>query len=136
WGLITLFATEVMNMDKKRIEKIKELGTRLANYIQTTDPNFYRTLYLTRKPSQMRLMLIRAAHTAKSNHQQTLLPLEDFTSIFFEFDGDVAREDWYLAFDLLLIRVIEELSNEWINTHSELLEEVEETAQKIEQETA
>lgn len=123
-------------MDKMRIEKIKELGTRLAEYIQTTDPNFYRGLYLTRKPSQMRQMLIRAAHKNRSDHQKALLPMDDFISVFFEFDGDVAREDWYLAFDLLLIRVIEELSNEWISNHADLLEEVEETAQKLDQETA
>lgn len=134
WGLITLFAMEVMNMDRTRIEKIKELGTRLAEYIQTIDSNFYRTLYLTRKPSQMRMMLIRAAHKAKSDRGEALLPIDDFVTVFFEFDGDVASEDWYLAFDLLLIRVIEELSNEWVGTNEDLLEEVEETATKLEPE--
>lgn len=136
WDLIDLFVTRVMNMDKYRIDKIKELGTRLAEYIQTVDPNFYRSLYLIRKPYQMRLLLIQAAHKARAERQQALLPFDDFTVVFFEFDGEIAREDWYLAFDLLVIRVIEELSEEWISANTDLLEELEKNNIRFEEESA
>jgi len=124
WGLIGLFLERVMSMDKARIETIKHLGDRLAEYIQKVDSRFYKRLYLARNDYHLRRELLIAANDAKGKHYETLLPYEEFIQVFFIDDGDTAQPDWYLARDLLLVRIIEQLSNDWIQQHGEDLEAV------------
>jgi CRISPR-associated protein Cst1 len=124
WGLIGLFLERVMDMDKARIEAVKQLGDRLATYIQTVDARFYKRLYIARNDYQMRRELLIAANNAKGKHYETLLPYEEFITVFFSDDGDTAQPDWYLARDLLMIRIIEQLSIDWIQEHDQDLQDV------------
>jgi CRISPR-associated protein Cst1 len=124
WHLIDLFLERIMGMDKTRIEAIKQLGDRLATYIQEVDGRFYKRLYLARNDHQMRRELIIAANSAKGSYSKTLLPFDELIQVFFIDDGDTARPDWYLARDLLMVRIIEQLSNEWLQQHGEELKDI------------
>lgn len=119
WELIGLFLERVMNMDKSRLEAIKRMGDRLAEYMQKVDPRFYKKLYMARNDYQMRRELQIAANAAKGSYHETLLPYDEFIQVFFIDDGDTAQPDWYLARDLLMIRIIEQLSNDWIEAHKD-----------------
>lgn len=129
WDFIGLFLEKVMHMDKERLEAIKQFGDRLARYIQDHDGRVYRKLYMARGDYEFRQELIRVANTAKEKSSETLIPYDQFLTIFFIEDetGYGVRPDWGLAKDLLLIRIIEQLSNDWIESNRALLEEKEET---------
>ena len=122
-------------MDKERIEAIKQLGDRLADYIQQVDERLYARLYMARNDYALRLELIKAANTAKKGTTaETLLPYDEFISVFFVDEGEFAHPDWYLARDLLMIRIIERLSDEWISENIEAVEQVEQVIQEAQSE--
>ncbi|MDZ4670029.1 MAG: type I-B CRISPR-associated protein Cas8b1/Cst1 [Phototrophicales bacterium] len=127
WELIGKFLEKVMHMDKERLEAIKQFGDRLARYIQDHDGRAYKKLYFARGDYEFRQELIRIANTAKEKSAKTLIPYDQFLTIFFIEDetGYGVRPDWGLAKDLLLIRIIEQLSNEWITSNPTLLSEEE-----------
>jgi CRISPR-associated protein Cst1 len=131
WDFIGLFLEKVMQMDKERLEAIKQFGDRLARYIQDHDGRVYRKLYLARGDYEFRQELIRVANAAKEKSSETLIPYDQFLTIFFVEDntGYGVRPDWTLAKDLLLIRIIEQLSNDWIENHRNDLPEEKEEAE-------
>lgn len=124
WGLIGLFLERIMDMQKTRIEAIKKMGDSLAEYIEKVDPRLYGKLYRNRKPDAIRLELIRAASKAK-DAGITLIPLEQFIDVFFVDEGEFLQPDWYLASDLLLIRIIAQLSQSVIDANRTAIEEAE-----------
>ncbi len=129
WDFIGLFLEKVMHMDKARLDAIKQFGDRLARYIQDHDGRVYGKLYMARGDYEFRQELIRVANAAKEKTSETLMPYDEFLTVFFIEDetGYGVRPDWNLAKDLLLIRIIEQLSNDWIESHrNELPEEKEE----------
>jgi CRISPR-associated protein Cst1 len=126
WELTGLFLEKVMKMDKDRIADIKNLGDRLAKFIQEQDARLFKKLFLAKNDYQLRLELLRAANAAN----EKLLPYEEFISVFFIDEGDTAKPDWYLARDLLMVRIIEQLRGEWIESHKELLDEVNQATEE------
>jgi len=127
WDLIGLFLEKVMHMDKERLEAIKQFGDRLARYIQDHDARVYRKLYQARGDYEFRQELIRVANTAKEKSSETLMPYDEFLNVFFIEDetGYGIRPDFGLAKDLLIIRIIEQLSSEWIASNHAILEDTE-----------
>ncbi len=125
WTLISLFMEKVMNMERKRIEAIRNLGERLASYIQEVDSRFYRTIYLARGESNIRSALIKAANVARTSGtlNEPLLPFDEFIDVFFYTDdANNLLPDWYLAKDLLLVRIMECLNPQWIRANQDELE--------------
>ncbi len=122
WGLTELFLQEMMNMERERIDKIRELGDALAAYIQTRDSRLFGRMYLARQYPELRRQLIRAAKQADT----ALVPFDTFVAIF-EDSEEVGRPDWRLACDLLLIRIIEQLHQVG---KDELLKQVEEAPEE------
>jgi CRISPR-associated protein Cst1 len=112
WGLTELFLKRIMNMEKTRIDHLRELGDRLANYIQEFDQHkMLRTIYSTRYYWELRKELTKAirkfAQEAKPG-QEPLVNFDGFIKIFEEGD-EFEKQDWTLARDLLLIRIFEQL---------------------------
>lgn len=106
WELTTLFLREVIGMDAERIEAIKQVGDRVADYIQTRDERLFKHLFSARNESLFRLALLKADKDAPA----PLFTLDEFVLAFFTTtDQDVLRSDWQLARDLMLIRIIEKL---------------------------
>lgn len=125
WKLTDLFLGKVMNMDKKRIQQIKELGDRLAAYVKGEgDRPFFMAFYSeTKSYNNFRNLLIKAnlAHVKRGN--SPLITLDPYIEVF-EDGTDVARPDWRLARDLVLIRMIEQLYNlNWLGKNIDVLPE-------------
>jgi len=129
WSFIDLFLQEVMYMEKKRITAIKELGDRLAAYVNNTNDNrFFRNFYTVSRGDFFRNELLRAAKNAAAPGKAPLLTLDSFCTVFFAPDGEEdLRFDWKLARDLTFIRMLEWLSEhedlEKLNDHIQVLTE-------------
>ncbi len=107
WDLTDLFLKRMMNVEKSRIDQIRKLGDRLAEYISTRgDKRLLNDLYNVRDYRSFRLILLRAVKNYSGD--APLLEFDAFVSIFEEAE-DFARLDWNLARDLLLIRIFEQL---------------------------
>ncbi len=110
WPLTTLFLKEVMNVDETRIEAIRAMADRLADYIdEQGDQRLFRTLLYGGSRGQdyqeLRTRLIRADYDQVAR-QGPLFTMDDFLAVFENSDSQYT---WLLARDLLLIRIIERL---------------------------
>jgi CRISPR-associated protein Cst1 len=122
WPLTELFLREIVAMQEERVRAIREFGDRLADYIAERDPGFWRDLHLTRSYGRFRVRLINASQAEQRAERPPLIGFDDFVTIF-EYGEDLARPDWRLARDLVLIRVIERLhERRWFAAHPEALE--------------
>jgi len=126
WELTRLFLKEVIGMEKNRIEAIRTLGDRIAEHIASdNDRRFFQGLYRADRYVGLRNLLIKASNTRLKKGQSPLIGFEEFLRVFEEGE-EVARVDWTLARDLVLIRVIEELyKKEWFGKQPDVLEELD-----------
>ncbi|MHB8626483.1 MAG: hypothetical protein ACYDBJ_03345 [Aggregatilineales bacterium] len=111
WELTALFLKRMMNMKQSRIDNIRILGDRLADYIQkTSDRRLFGDLYRAKGNEywRVRKALMRAAEQAQTLDPNPLVEFDVFVSIF-ELAEEDEYLDWQLARDLLLIRLIEQL---------------------------
>lgn len=126
WELTDLFLRRMMNVNKGRIDKIRELGDALATHIQRTgNRRLLREMYLTRKNEywKFRAALMRAIQ--RHPDAEPLCPFDTYITIFEEGE-EGERLDWDLARDLLLIRVFEQLHRVgWLGANVESLQEEE-----------
>ncbi len=108
WEITDLFLRRMMNMEKARIDKIRELGDSLSKYIsQHDDRRLLRALYQAKDYRAFRINLLRAISTHRGG-EEPLVPFDTYIKVFEEND-EFERTDWNLARDLLLIRVFEQL---------------------------
>ncbi|MEW6173028.1 MAG: type I-B CRISPR-associated protein Cas8b1/Cst1 [Bacillota bacterium] len=125
WKLTELLLWKVMNVDKERIRHIRELGDRLAAYVSGENARrFFITFYSERKYELFRNALVKAnlAHVKQGN--PPLITLDPYIQIFEE-GNEVARSDWRLARDLVLIRMIEQLYNlGWLGKNVDALPDI------------
>ena len=109
-------------MDAERIRSIRDLGDQLANYISTqNDRRFFQEFYRQKHYEYFRTALIKAnlAHVKRGN--PPFITLDPFIDVFEEGD-ELARRDWKLARDLVLIRVIEQLhENGWLGGNVDVI---------------
>jgi len=111
WKVTELFLWKVMNMDKNRIQQIKDLADQLASYInKENDRRFFAAFFSEQKYEFFRNNLIKVNLSNVRQGNTPLIKLDPFIEIFEE-GSDIARPDWKLARDLILIRIIEQLYN-------------------------
>lgn len=132
WNITASFLRRVFNMEKERIEEIRKMGDQLANYVSSqNDRRFFREFFHQRRPSDVRTLLIRAnlEHVRRGN--PPIITLDPYIEVFEEGYG-LERPDWWLARDLVFIRMVEQLHEQgWLGKNPDL---VEETAQENENE--
>lgn len=132
WPLAELFLRKVLDMDQQRIDAIRSLGDRLADYIcDQNDRRFWRTFYTTRRYPDLRNALLKASYAEIRRKRPPLIGLDDFIAVF-EDAQELARTDWGFGRDLTLVRVIERLHERgYFAAHPEALpdEEEEDTAE-------
>lgn len=118
-------------MDKERIEKIRNLGDILADYINSeNDTRFFRNFFSQNRYEYFRNTLLKANLAAVKQRQSPLLSFDSYIQIFEE-GLEIPAGDWRLARDLVLIRMIERLYQlGWFGKHEEVLTEI-----PLEQET-
>lgn len=126
WKLTQLFLERVMRMKASRIDRIRELGDDLANYVHAeNDQKFFTTFYAEqRRYDVLRNALIKVNHAQLKRGKPPVVKLEPYLEVFEDVDEN-GRSDWRLARDLVLIRMIERLYDlKWIEHHPEALPEV------------
>lgn len=130
WDLTGLFLREVIAMDPARIEAIRNLGDMIAEEIATEDDSkFWWRVYKADSYRGVRLALIQASQRRLKRGLAPILSLDEFLEVFEEGE-ELARIDWRLAWDLVLIRTIEKLYEaNWFKQHGETLESSEQEEQ-------
>lgn len=109
WDFIDLFLREVVNMEPTRIEAIRNLGDRLAEHIHgENDKRLFLTAFRVRQYFFARKLLLGKCVDRLRDGEGPIVGFDEFLTIFEEGD-ELARVDWRLAWDLVLIRVIERL---------------------------
>jgi CRISPR-associated protein Cst1 len=110
WDLTALFLKDIMNMDRIRIDQIRQLGDRLAAHIQQHDDRrLLKNLYYEREYWRFRKHLLRTMFGYDGD--ETLVTFDGYVQIFeaLEEGQGFERPDWNLSRDLLLIRILEQL---------------------------
>ena len=126
WELTQLFLSEVLGMDAQRIDAIRKLGDVTADEIATqNDRRLWWNVYSAENYRAVRLILIRSSERRLKRGQAPILSFDEFLRVFEEGD-ELPRIDWRLAWDLVLIRTIENLyEQKWFEKNKEVLEEIE-----------
>lgn len=124
WPIVDLFLRKVIRMNEPRIEEIRTMGDRLAEYVHRMDDRrFFRTFYRTNRPHEFRTALIKANMSAINAGMPPLFTLDPYITVFEDGD-EMLRVDWKLARDLVLIRMIEQLyKSGWIGKNPDLVAE-------------
>lgn len=129
WKLTVPFLRRIMHMDPERIEHIRRFGDRLAEYIQLEDDKaFFRQFYLARRYYDLSGLLSRRNREVCQRGGAPLLTLDTFLNVFEEGEG-LARIDWQLARDLVLIRMVEQLHNNNWRGFKETVAQIEEESE-------
>ncbi len=126
WKLTELFLRRVMNMDKERIQQIRELGDRLAAYVSQENDRQFFDAFFQHRYDYFRTALIRANLNQVRRGNPPLITMDPYIAIFEE-GNEIAASDWRLARDLVLIRMVEQLYQQgWFGSHPEAIPEVSE----------
>lgn len=124
WRLVESYMKEVWNMDKKRIEVIKDVGDKLSNYIQNKDSiKTLNNLEQASNYNNFRNILRKILKSKiKNGDNELLFTFDDYViSLFPE-----GNKTWRETQDLLLFRIYENLKD-WLidNEHTEDMSEDE-----------
>jgi CRISPR-associated protein Cst1 len=133
WELTILFLMEVIAMDSGRIDAIRELADALASDVATeNDRRLWWKVYSADNYRGVRLTLIQASQRRVKRGVEPVITFDRFLEVFEEGE-ELPRIDWRLAWDLVLIRVIETLyQTKWFDSNRDALtdEEAEQPKEK------
>jgi len=121
WDLTELFLKKVMHLKESRINRIREIGDQLADYVnEENDKKFFSIFYSEQSRYDIiRNALIRVDRSRLKQGKPPIIRFEPFIEVFEEPD-EKGRSNWRLARDLVLIRMIERLYDlNWIEKHAE-----------------
>lgn len=124
WDVTARFLWRILNMDKERVEEIRKMGDQLADYVSgQNDRRFFREFFTEQRYEYFRTSLIKAnlAHVKRGN--PPFLTLDPYIEVFEE-GNELARPDWRLARDLVLIRMVEGLYKQgWLGSNPDVIPE-------------
>ncbi|MBW2306945.1 MAG: type I-B CRISPR-associated protein Cas8b1/Cst1 [Deltaproteobacteria bacterium] len=124
WKITACFLRRIMHMDRERIEQIRTMGDKLAEYVsKQNDRRFFRDFYTEQRYDFLRTTLIKAnlAHVKAGN--PPIITLDSYIAVFEEGE-ELARSEWRLARDLVLIRVVERLHEQgWLGRNVDVIQE-------------
>ena len=109
-------------MERDRIEAIRQLGDRLAEEIAgSNDLRLWWNAYKVQTFGNVRNLLIRQSRKTLQGGREPLISFDGFLTVFEE-GQELAHVDWRLAWDLVLIRLIEQLHiRKWFDRHENAL---------------
>jgi len=128
WKLTQLFLERILRMKPSRIERIREMGDQLAQYVhEENDTRFFERFYREQRSyALIRNELIRVNRAQLKRGQPPLVKFEPYMEVFEDVD-EKGRADWRLARDLVLVRMIEKLYElRWIQQHTDAIPETRE----------
>jgi len=126
WKITARFLWRILHMDKERIEQIRMMGDRLAEYVSgQNDRRFFREFYTLQRYDHLRSILVKANLAHVRNGHPPIITLDPYIQVFEEGD-EVARTNWRLARDLVLIRMVERLYDlGWLGSHLDVIAEAD-----------
>jgi CRISPR-associated protein Cst1 len=127
WKLTELFLTEVVGMDRSRLEKIRSFADRIAVYIAEQNDRrlFNALLFQARRLGELRGVLVKAQRAEAKERNGLLFGLDDYYDVF-EAEDAVGITRWDLVRDLIAIRVVEKLHElKWASFKDVIAEEPE-----------
>ncbi|MBM7846121.1 type I-B CRISPR-associated protein Cas8b1/Cst1 [Herpetosiphon giganteus] len=120
--VVELFLREVFLMDDLRIERIKQFGDKLANYIRAENgKRFFRTFAGESDYTNFRQGLIKSNEDYVRVTKEPLFTIDEYVDVFERQYSD-KHHDWRLSRDLVLIRIIEQLKD-WLGQNPDALPE-------------
>jgi len=124
WQLTEPFLRRILNMQAERINHIRDMGDALAAYVrEENDRRFFRDFYVIGRYDHLRVALLKANNRQVARGRAPLLTLNGYLSVFEEAE-ELARVDWRLARDLVLIRMIERLYDDgWLKRNEDIVSE-------------
>jgi CRISPR-associated protein Cst1 len=127
WKITEQFLRRILHMDKERVEQIKQLGDTLAEYVNSqNDRRFFREFFTVQRYDYFRNTLIKANLAHARRGQAPIITFDTYIGVFEEGE-DLARIDWRLARDLVLIRMVERLYElGWLGKHPDAIPEADE----------
>jgi len=133
WEITAKFLERILRMDRERIDQIKKLGDSLAEYIKgQNDRRFFRDFFTVQRYDHLRNILLKASVAQARRGHPPLITFDSYITIF-EDGEELARPDWRLARDLVLIRMVEQLHTlKWLGENLEALPETEELSPESE----
>ena len=124
WKLTDRFLRRVLNMDKERIERIRELADRLAEYVSSQNDRHLFAGFRHRDYSYFRTALLRANLNHVKGGNPPIITFDPYIEVF-EVAENYYRLDWRLARDLVFIRMIERLYElGWLGKNVDAVPEV------------
>jgi CRISPR-associated protein Cst1 len=108
WRLTELLMKEVLGVQAERIEAIKQLGDRLASITQHDPTRYKQFLQVRRNWPEIRRLIRYISRREMEQGQPPVVSLEQFLTIF-EMGEEADYVDWGLAWDLVLIRLMEKV---------------------------
>lgn len=109
WKITQQFLRRIMNMEQERITQIREMGDRLAEYVSIqNDKRFFREFFTQNRYEYFRSELLKANLAQVKRGYPPIVEFEPYIQVFEE-GNELARPDWRLARDLVLIRMVERL---------------------------
>lgn len=132
WKITAKFLERIMHMEKERIELIRKLGDTLAEYVSSqNDRRFFREFFTVQRYDYFRNTLVKANLAYARRGQAPIINFDTYIGVFEEGD-DLARTDWRLARDLVLIRLVERLHQlGWLGQNSDVIPENVEAAEEV-----
>ena len=132
WNITASFLRRVYNMERERIEEIRKMGDRLADYVSSqNDKRFFLNFFRERNPNNVRTLLISTNLQHVNRGNAPIITFDPYIEVFEE-GYELAKPDWWLARDLVFIRMVEQLHEKgWLGENPDV---VEETAQENETE--
>jgi CRISPR-associated protein Cst1 len=126
WKITERFLRRIMYMDKERIEQIRTMGDRLAEYISSQNDRHLFANFRIQNYHHFRTALLRANLAQVKRGNPPIIEFDPYIEVF-----EVAENDYYpgwrLARDLVLIRMIERLYKlGWLGANVDAVPEVTE----------
>jgi len=128
WKITHEFLRRIMNMDIDRINQIRDMGDSLATYVSTqNDKRFFQEFFRENKYEFFRSRLLRVNLAQVKRGRAPVVQFESYVRVFEE-GNELARFDWRLARDLILIRMIERLhAANWFDQNPDAVSDALET---------
>lgn len=109
WKITQEFLRRIMNMEQDRIDQIRAMGDRLAEYVSgQNDKRFFQEFFTQNRYDYFRSRLLKTNLAHVKRGSSPIIEFEPYVQVFEE-GVELARPDWRLARDLLLIRMVERL---------------------------
>lgn len=120
WDITAYFLEEVLQMEQERIEEIRKMGDRLAEYINKHNDVHLYTNFRHNNYGVFRTNLLRANNAEVKRGNPPIVGFDPYIEVFELAENDY-RLGWRFNRDLVLLRMVEQLHKlGWFGKNSDI----------------